>query len=449
MKTALAALALVPMLAWAGPSATPPQDATLPALLPIAIDSAKWLGNTAIETEHGLVWPSDPRDPKTVSLNLYSGSPGVVLFLLELSHATKDEAYLVEAKRGADHLLASIASAPSAGLYSGVAGIGYTLGEVYRATREEKYLRGVRQVVARLSESAKPAGRGVEWSGVTDIIGGTAGTGLFLVYAAETLKIPEALDLARRAGARLLEIGTPEHGGAKWRMAPDFPRLMPNFSHGTAGIAYFLADLYRLTNDRAYLDGALAGARYLQAVAKTEGDICLIFHHEPEEDGLNLFYLGWCHGPAGTARFWYQLYRVTGDRAWLAWTEKSARGIMTSGIPETRTPGFWNNVSQCCGSAGVASFFAAMHAMTKKPEYLAFARRVTADMIARATRDGEGTRWIQAEHRVRPELLVAQTGWMQGASGMAAWLVQLDGLGRGRRPFLRFPDSPFGASDER
>lgn len=449
IRSAIVAPALVVMLGAPSPPAQPPQRGELPPLLPIAVDTATWLRSAAIETEHGLVWPSDPRDPKTVALNLYSGSPGVVLFLLELHHATKEEAYLAEAKRGADHLLASTSDVPQAGLYSGVAGIGYTLGEVYRATRDDKYLRGVRQVVERLSETAKPTGGGVEWSNVSDIIGGTAGTGLFLIQAAERWQIPGALDLARKAGTRLLEIGVPEHGGTKWRMSPDFPRLMPNFSHGTAGIAYFLADLYRATNDRAYLDGALAGARYLQAVAETEGDICLVFHHEPEEEGLNLFYLGWCHGPAGTARLWYQLARVTGDRAWIEWTEKSARGIVTSGIPETRTPGFWNNVSQCCGSAGVASFLAEMHGITKKPEYLAFARRVTADMVARATRDGNGTRWVQAEHRVRPELLVAQTGWMQGASGMGAWLVQMDGLERGRRPFLRFPDSPFGASDAR
>ena len=27
-------------------------------------------------------------------------------------------------------------------------------------------------------------------------------------------------------------------------MTPDFPRIMPNFSHGTAGVAFFLATLH-------------------------------------------------------------------------------------------------------------------------------------------------------------------------------------------------------------
>ena len=283
---------------------------------------------------------------------------------------------------------------------------------------------------------------------MNDIIGGTAGTGLFLLHASRTLASDEALALATRAGRRLLEVGVAEQGGTKWTMSPEFPRLMPNFSHGTAGIAFFLAELYRATRDRAFLDGALSGARYLRAVARTEGDVCLIFHHEPEEDGKNLYYLGWCHGPAGTARFWYDLYTVTGDREWLEWTERSARGIMTSGIPEKQTPGFWNNVSQCCGSAGVAAFFVSLHQATGKPEYLAFARKVTADLVDRATHDAAGTRWVQAEHRVRPELLVAQTGWMQGASGIGAWLLQMDGFDKGRKPFVVFPDNPFTGADK-
>ena len=62
---------------------------------------------------------------------------------------------------------------------------------------------------------------------------------------------------------------------------------------------------------------------------------------------------------------------------------------------------------------------------------------------SRATRDDRGLRWIQAEHRVRPELLVAQTGYMQGAAGVGMWLLRLDATQRGRTTFVRFPDTPW------
>jgi uncharacterized protein YyaL (SSP411 family) len=125
------------------------------------------------------------------------------------------------------------------------------------------------------------------------------------------------------------------------------------------------------------------------------------------------------------------------------WVRKSARAVMASGIPEKQTPGFWNNVSQCCGSAGVAEFFLNLYRITRDPQYLDFAKRVTQDLLARATRDNSGLRWIQAEHRVKPELLIAQTGYMQGASGIGMLLLHLDAFQHERKPFIRFVDSPF------
>src|SRR6185503_5672864 len=117
------------------------------------------------------------------------------------------------------------------------------------------------------------------------IISGSAGIGLFLLYAADALDLPDARTLATRAGRRLLERGRDEAGGRKWPMDGTAAQLLPNFSHGTAGVAYFLATLYQATKDRAFLDAALAGASYLKAIAKTEVDVCLIFHHEPDAAG--------------------------------------------------------------------------------------------------------------------------------------------------------------------
>jgi lantibiotic modifying enzyme len=427
--------------------ASPPSvdGAAPPPLLDVALDAAKWIRASGVRTSNGLVWPADPRDPATIGTTLYAGTPGVVLFLLEAHRATGRAEFLNDAKRGADHLLTTIEATQATGLYEGLAGIGFTLGEVYKATKDPTYRAGLERVVTRLGTLAHGAGRGegVEWSNVTDIISGSAGTGLFLLYAAKTLPSEAALSLARRAGTRLAELGKPAEGGLMWEISPGFPRNYPNFSHGTAGVSYFLATLSKDTDNHTFLDAALGGARYLKAIADTDGDVCLIFHHEPGDDGRHLFYLGWCHGPAGTARLWYQLYKVTGDRDWLGWADKSARGILRSGIPEQQTPGFWNNVSACCGSASVASFFLAMHQVTGNAEYLAFSRKITASLIAKATRDEAGTRWIQAENRIQPDNLVAQTGWMQGASGIGAWLLRLDAFDRKRPIAITLPDDPF------
>ena len=415
-------------------------SAQAPAYKDVALDAGRWIRTTRVGTTFGIAWPSDPRNPKSVSTALYSGSPGVVLFLLELHQATGDAAYLDDARRGADDLATKVATEPQSGLYEGLAGVGFTLGETWRATNDEKYHRAALACVRAIGERAERAGKGVQWSNTTDIISGGAGIGLFLLYADEMLHAPEARALAIRAGDRLIDLGEPSKGGARWAMNPSTTHLMPNFSHGTAGIAYFLATLYKVTHEQRFLDAAVAGARYLQAIARTDGDICLVQH---DTDNLDLYYLGWCHGPAGTARLFYQLYVVTHDKAWMTWVIKGANGIMASGVPEQRTPGFWNNVSQCCGSAGVGQFFLDLYGATGDKRYLDFTTRMTADLLARATRDGSGARWVQAENRTEPNNLVAQTGYMQGAAGIGMWFLHLDGAQRQRAPFVHFPDSPW------
>jgi lantibiotic modifying enzyme len=406
----------------------------------------RWIRASRIRTEHGAVWPSDPRDTKTTQLDLYNGWPGVVLFYLELHNATRDSATLAEARAGADELLAKLASEDAitgTGLYEGAMGIAFVLAETHAATGDVRYRDGARRALDIIERRAQTVGDGVEWSDTTDIISGSAGVGLGLLYLQRKLGEQRALALATRAGRRLVTLGIPDGDGLKWAMTPTYRTQMPNFSHGTAGVSYFLTELYSATGDRAFLNAATAGARYLQRIATCANDGCAVFHHTG--DGEQLYYLGWCHGPVGTARLFYRLGQVSKDKALGEWAARGARALTASGIPEQRTPGFWNNVSVCCGDAGVADFFLQWHRVQKDAASLVFAKRMTADILARATDDEQGLRWVQAEHRVRPELLVAQTGYMQGAAGIGSVLLRFDGLERSRATRVVWPDSPWRA----
>jgi lantibiotic modifying enzyme len=154
------------------------------------------------------------------------------------------------------------------------------------------------------------------------------------------------------AGERLLALARKSVYGDYWTSSTTHSTHYPNFSHGTAGIGYFLAELYEATHDERYRTCALAAGRYLRAIAsKAETSNCLIFHNDAA--GRDLFYLGWCHGPTGTARFFYRLYQLSNDSDWLDVVKEQAATLMASGIPEQQTPGYWNNVSRCCGAAGV------------------------------------------------------------------------------------------------
>ena len=174
-----------------------------------ALGAARWLRATAIASPTGTSWPAVPPDATTVQHNLYTGFPGVVLFFIELSRATGDAAWLDLATSGADQLAAALpdekAGDESTGLYTGLAGIAYTLEEADRARGESRYRAAILKARSTIVAGGRDVGAGVEWNDSTDIISGSAGTGLYLLRASRTFGSVDALKAAILAGRRLIE----------------------------------------------------------------------------------------------------------------------------------------------------------------------------------------------------------------------------------------------------
>jgi lantibiotic modifying enzyme len=412
--------------------------------LDVARQAGAWLATSAKRDEHGVSWPADPAKPDSVQYSLYTGMPGVVLFHLELYHATREQSALDAGLAGADHLIQTLSREQQIrdwGLYTGHAGVVYTLEMAHRASGRERYRMAAKMALDLLKSAAKPAGDGVEWSPSTDIISGSAGIGLFLLWAGATFADAECKPLAQQAGFRLIERGQSDRGGTKWLISPQITRNYPNFSHGAAGVSYFLATLHQATGERAFLDAAKSGAAYLDALSTTTpGGGRMVFHSEPGNE--HLYYLSWCHGPAGTARLYHRLGQVPGEGQYRERVAQLAQATLDLKVPE-RSPGFWNNISQCCGNTGVSEFFVDLHRLTGDRRHLTFAEVVSRDTITRGTAEGAGMKWIQAEHRVQPQLLIAQTGLMQGAAGVGLGMLHLDGALEQRAPFVVLPDNPY------
>jgi lantibiotic modifying enzyme len=431
-----------------------------------ATETARWIRTAEAKEARGL-WLPEPDHPEvkaTVSLpnGFYTGSAGLVLFFAELAQVTGDASYWDDARRGGDYLVRSwrdTASAPSQvpgaqfGLYTGLAGTIFALAVLWKAAGDAAYRDAAREALDVLLKAAKPAGAGiawVDWPGLT----GNAGIVLALLSLADLLGDGgPSRSAAIHAGDRIVEqaISDPR-GGLRWQGMPAAVlgepegTYWPNFQLGTAGAAYALARLGAVTGEKRFLTAAQAGALHLQRIATVKNDAALIHYREP--DATDLYYLGYCNGPAGTARLFYQLYLATKDPHYLGWTEMLARGVMMSGIPDRQTPGFWNVVCQCCGSAGVVDFFLGLWAASGKPEYRTFAKRVADQMLSRRTDfDGKGYRWYQAYTRIKPWDVTAETGYMVGAAGIAAALLHLDMAEKGtyRRAIL-LPDDPFPTS---
>ncbi|MFC1555485.1 lanthionine synthetase LanC family protein [candidate division KSB1 bacterium] len=427
--------------------------------LSIAENAAEWVMSTAVGDETELFWPSQPDTMQRGEISLYHGVPGGILFFLEMYKATGKQEYLTNARSAANWLAGQAHShedsyfwssinyngepVPDPGLYTGTAGAGAALLELIKYDGSYIYKLYAKGAADYLAGNMTEFPQGYGWNSSSDIVSGAAGTGLFLIRAAEELDDPEYLEAAEKAGNLLMNLAIDENSRKKWAISPGMERLYPNFSHGTAGVSFFLTVLYEATEKEEYLHTALEGAEWLlDNKGEHDAEGSAWYHHEP--DGKDLFYVSWCHGPGGTARLFYQLHKVTGEQKWLDIAHEAAQWLMTCGLNEKHIDGYWN-VSACCGNAGIADFFLDMYKVSGRQEYLDGAIKMADDLTEKAAPGDPGLKWIQAENRTRPEEVYAQTGWAQGSAGIGLMYLKLYAFKQAKPPFkvLALPDTPF------
>ena len=88
-----------------------------------------------------------------------------------------------------------------------------------------------------------------------------------------------------------------------------------------------------------------------------------------------------------------------------------------------------------------------MYRVTGEEFYRDLAVRVAKELIKRSDNSDGLCCWPQAEHRQQPEFIQTQTGYMQGAAGVASFFIHLATTMRDEPVKIQFPDSPFARLD--
>jgi hypothetical protein len=141
----------------------------------------------------------------------------------------------------------------------------------------------------------------------------------------------------------------------------------------------------------------------------------------PHKEGMDEYTWNWCHGPAGTLALFEALdaagvAAVAGEPP-AAYVGRCLHSLRTSGIPERRYPGFWDNDGRCCGTASAGA--------AVLPYDGDFARHLGDAIVDRAHVDGDRAYWRFVEHRNAEPVLPPGVGWMQGAAGIAGYLFEV------------------------
>jgi lantibiotic modifying enzyme len=419
---------------------------------------ARWVRTIAVDTEEGRYWPADALSPSEADVELGDGTAGVVLFWIAMHRAEPHGGFLEDVRRGADYLAAHARTsidpaAPGAwttGLYGPIAGSAFALHEAYKLTGDERHRNAALRLVELLHSTAQRDAAGASWGNNHDVLSGAAGTGLFLLYAAREMGHTASGELAAEAGRKLLRRAVPDsRGGITWKVSYESRFVLPNFSHGTAGIAYFLASLYELKRDPAFLDGALAGAAWLETVGDRSDDGFRVFYGWPDARWERRYDIGWAHGPAGTARLFFKLWKISGEQKWLDLVKAGARSLRNSGLPVSPKGEYGKEFdrTQRFGTAGVVRFFLDLYATTGERADLDFAIRLADDIRGASIRQKDSLKWASKRYGFmeRPNELAEFSGYFYGAAGYGLMLLGVDGAIEKEPWTLRLPDDPFGS----
>ena len=408
-----------------------------------AFEGIEWICDAVVDTPDGTLWPKNPYRGADISWGLYHGVPGVLLALLGAYRETEDTRYLKLVELAADAVERHVPAECAAGLYIGLAGQAVALHQVYLDTGDERCWSAARGAIKRVLDEARAAGEGIEWNDSTDIISGSAGIGLALLELACPLDLPEALEIAMQAGKRLCSLAHPEQEteGQSWLMKPSDSEVMPNFAHGTAGVAYFLARLGNTMGCARFLDAARLGACHLLGLAAADAKFRIYLSAPSHADS---FALGWCHGPAGTGRLFYLLGQATGETEWYQHWLRLNEWIFQSGLPEVRPENLGNRISRCCGDAILCEYLLDLHLRMKDSRALPLATALAEKMLERGRNRADGSRWWEQPGWSSLPILQPGTGLMQGIAGVVMSLFRLHRAIQGQTEHaLRLPDDPF------
>jgi type 2 lantibiotic biosynthesis protein LanM len=281
-------------------------------------------------------WSLEP-----MPVDLYSGLGGLALFLAHLGRLAGEERYEHLARLALSTVRRRIKADTQAlvqvGAFSGWGGIVYTLTHLGLLWREPALLDEAEAIAADLP--------GIEADGHFDIIAGAAGAAAALLVLHRHRPSPAVLTAAVRCGEHLLARATVEERGHGWLPGESVGRRpLTGFSHGTAGIAWALAQLAEASGEERFRTAAEGALRYERSWFDAGRDNWpdLRDHQRTGEEPEMLH--AWCHGAPGIG-----LGRI-GTLPYL--DDSEIRGEICAAVRSTLAEGFGGSQSLCHGDLG-------------------------------------------------------------------------------------------------
>jgi lantibiotic modifying enzyme len=215
-----------------------------------------------------------------------------------------------------------------------------------------------------------------------DVVSGAAGALLCLLVLYQVTLDEEILQRAILCGRHLLEQRVETKTGPRsWSNSDGI--TLTGFSHGAAGMAYALLQLFAVTHQREFLDAACEGIDYERSIFVPEvGNWPDLRKVAEAQEGTPISYMtSWCHGATGIG-----LARLRGLS--LLDTPKERHEIEVA-IETTLACGLPSLDNLCCGNFGRIEFLLAAARRLGRPDLLVRAQKHASILVRRASHLGD------------------------------------------------------------
>ncbi|HEX3555967.1 MAG TPA: type 2 lanthipeptide synthetase LanM family protein [Thermoanaerobaculia bacterium] len=371
---------------------------------------ATWIG---LRSVLGRDWHLRP-----LGSDLYSGLPGVAVFLSHLAEITGDERHRQLARAGWRTLwrewetLRGVLT--SVGGFDGWGGLLWALCHLGRLWDDRSLLDEAHRIVERLPALiAKDA--------MFDVLNGAAGCLAGLLAFQRTEPSDRTLAAAVACGEHLLRHAQARERGAGWASSSAFAaQPLAGFAHGASGVAWALLELESATGDGRFRQTALDAFEYERGLYVPEQrnwrdvrEFETLQLAKQVDD--NIFMMAWCHGAPGVG-----LARLRALRhldALDALDGPRLRSEAVTALESTRDGGFDRSHCLCHGDLGNAEIFLQAAGVLDDPQrWRAELDGITAFVLANI-----------AEHGWRCGLPgeVEVPGLMTGLAGIGYGLLRL------------------------
>lgn len=280
-------------------------------------DRCNWLGDS-MEYLDG-AWVVAHR---AANVTMYDGTSGIALFLARLYKSTGESLFretALGALRQALSRADEVTPMHRLGAYSGWTGLAYCAYHAGEALCDDGAASGALTLLRTLPDI--DFGREA-----LDVIAGAAGAITLLLDLRARLAEGWMHDFAVRQGERLLETAVQGPKGLSWFSMPTSSgQNLTGLSHGSAGIAWALLELWNATGDSRFRRAAEGGFAYERGHYQPDQENWPDLRGELAAGAAPPCAVAWCHGAPGIGLSRLRAHQLTGEATYRAECEIALR----------------------------------------------------------------------------------------------------------------------------